>query len=35
MIGAAEAKGLWAEVVGASIEVYSWVEGGVELAESG
>ena len=35
MVGAAEAEGLRAEVVGASIEVCSRMEGGVELAESG
>ena len=35
VVGAAEAEGLQAEVVGASIEVWSWMEGGVELAESG
>ena len=35
VVGATEAAGLWAEVVWASVEVWGWVEGWVELAEGG
>ena len=35
VVGATEAKGLWAEVVWACVEVWGWVEGWVELAEGG